>query len=324
MRDVTPETMLGLRAVLALVAAAAAALVVSASLTLGGEQTAFFTVMRGALWVTVPQLALATVGAWRKHGRSADPLWYWVSLAFLLLMFTRLDMAITSGSTGESSEADLLRLTASAFVLIGALREMATYWTNAARSAAAEEGRRLAADLHDGLVQELAYLRRNLTSDAPGPLDPRQVARLADAADRAEERAREVMRTLAFDVDEPFPSRFEREVRDAAGRLGLAVRADVSPFLTVLPGDQEVILRIAVEAITNAARHGDARRVVVSLAARGSGVVMLVKDDGRGFDVAGTVSDGGLRIMGERARDAGGSLRIESSRASGTTVELDL
>jgi signal transduction histidine kinase len=86
------------------------------------------------------------------------------------------------------------------------------------------------------------------------------------------------------------------------------------------------MIRVACEAIRNAARHGDASVVELDLRAEGGRLVLRVRDDGTGFDRSRVPSTEafGLRSMAERAAAVGGELRIRSEVGTGTVVELAL
>ncbi len=92
---------------------------------------------------------------------------------------------------------------------------------------------------------------------------------------------------------------------------------------TALPYEVEgELFRIASEALANARLHASASRIEVELDGADAEVVLRIRDDGTGFDPS--VRDDeryGLRGMEERARLAGGRLRVESSRGGGTLVE---
>jgi signal transduction histidine kinase len=85
-----------------------------------------------------------------------------------------------------------------------------------------------------------------------------------------------------------------------------------------------VLYRVVQEALSNVVRHSGAEMVSVAVQAEGNEVVVLVEDDGGGFD-SNSVGDGaglGLLGMNERAVSAGGSVRVESSPGGGTRVRL--
>jgi signal transduction histidine kinase len=92
---------------------------------------------------------------------------------------------------------------------------------------------------------------------------------------------------------------------------------------TSLPYEVEgELFRIASESLANARLHANASRIEIELAGENDAVVLRIHDDGVGFDPS-VRDDGryGLRGMDERARLAGGTLRVASDRASGTLIE---
>jgi signal transduction histidine kinase len=86
-------------------------------------------------------------------------------------------------------------------------------------------------------------------------------------------------------------------------------------------GQEVHALQIARECISNALRHGEAKKVLITLTqASGSGV-LTVKDDGRGFDPASVTGHGsGLHNLSSRAREMGGTLRLDSAPGRGSAV----
>jgi len=82
--------------------------------------------------------------------------------------------------------------------------------------------------------------------------------------------------------------------------------------------------RIAQEALANAARHAAAGAIAVTLAARDGRIELVVRDDGRGFDVDGRRSRAlGLVSMRERALALGGRFEVMSAPGDGTVVRLE-
>jgi signal transduction histidine kinase len=88
--------------------------------------------------------------------------------------------------------------------------------------------------------------------------------------------------------------------------------------------------RIAQEALTNVIRHAQARRVDVELAPDDGHLLLVMRDDGQGFDVADARKNAaqgrsqGLLSMQERAELAGGELHIDSAPGRGTAVRARL
>ena len=88
---------------------------------------------------------------------------------------------------------------------------------------------------------------------------------------------------------------------------------------------EEVLYRIAQEALHNVVKHAAARQVRVDIRQHEGGVRLRVKDDGKGFDPA-TVPDGHLGLAGMRARTdrVGGTFTCVSEPGSGTAIEVML
>jgi signal transduction histidine kinase len=115
--------------------------------------------------------------------------------------------------------------------------------------------------------------------------------------------------------------------RSYGGAVTIAAEIDPSEMLS--PEQEVAILRIAQEALTNAGKHAQARRVQVALTEAAGNVVLTVRDNGRGFNprtVHGPTREGRLGIYGmkERAALLGGTIRIKSRIGRGTEVRLDL
>jgi signal transduction histidine kinase len=98
---------------------------------------------------------------------------------------------------------------------------------------------------------------------------------------------------------------------------------------TRLPRDLETAcFRIVQEALTNVARHAQAKNVHISLEALEKGLSLSIKDDGIGFDERSRTANGsphrlGLQGMKERALALGGKLHIESVFSKGTEIRVN-
>jgi signal transduction histidine kinase len=113
-----------------------------------------------------------------------------------------------------------------------------------------------------------------------------------------------------------------QELRD---RFSIEVTVDVQLEDEPPPGTRNEIARVVREAITNAARHGSATHVIVTLTRTKARTMLRIRDDGCGMRIAPSAStfEGfGLRNMRDRARVLGGSLAVRSAMDRGTEVEV--
>ena len=78
------------------------------------------------------------------------------------------------------------------------------------------------------------------------------------------------------------------------------------------------------EAITNAARHANAKHIQLSLRLRNSKLIMLIEDDGKGFDLETGVLGRGISDMRRRAAAIDASFYIESNMNTGSIVKLEM
>lgn len=99
---------------------------------------------------------------------------------------------------------------------------------------------------------------------------------------------------------------------------------DLPPLEWLEPPDALHVLRLMQEALTNALKHARATRVRVVTRDQGNKVEIRVEDDGEGFDIQHVAQGRGLRGLQRRARQLGGTLRLESSPGHGTVVTLRL
>lgn len=198
------------------------------------------------------------------------------------------------------------------------------------------ERRRIAADLHDGAVQDLAGISYSLDV-AAGHAETTPRADLRDLLRHAGSVTRESMRQLRSLLVEIYPPNLHETGLEAAitdllaplRRRGIHVELATDGVGRLPPESEQLIFRTAQEALRNVADHAKASHVTVSLE-RGDGtVVALIQDDGEGFDTAaaaGRREDGhfGLALLVDRAGDLGGRLAIESKPGEGTAILLEI
>ena len=194
------------------------------------------------------------------------------------------------------------------------------------------ERRRIARDLHDGVVQDLAGVSYSLAS-----VEPKVDGANRDALREAAVGTRRSIRALRSLLVEIYPP----SLRDAGLRAALSdlaaplasrgIDANVDlPDNVDLPPEVEALLyRGAQEAVRNVVAHAHADHLEMRLTRPDHRAVLDVVDDGIGFDPSQTATPPGkghvgLRVLADLIRDAGGSVEITSGPGGGTRVHLEV
>ncbi len=195
-----------------------------------------------------------------------------------------------------------------------------------------EERRRIAQDLHDHAGQIMTALIMQLTH-LIGHLSTTDTQKLTGELERfrgiAEQGLDEVhklvydLRPLILDdhgLGPAVTSYVETHIRPA----GLEVDFRTVGLEGRLPQETEIAAyRIIQEAVTNTLRHAEAKRLEIRLDRRKDWLIVMVRDDGKGFDVEDTPRASkslGLHGMRERAELLGGTLQVLSVPGAGTTI----
>jgi signal transduction histidine kinase len=243
----------------------------------------------------------------------------------------------TAPAFTDADEANIALLASHAAIVI----DHARLFEDSRELALVGERARLARELHDAMSQSLFSLE--LSAETAGGLLRTDVDRAETELETVRQLARQIVAELRSVVEGLRPADLERDGLVAvlrsqfavAGRVhGVAVEVDVSdedddegdggvPSLD--PDVEHQVLRILQEAVTNALRHAQASRVVVTLAVSDGALVARVADDGVGFDPSARVLRArrlGLTSMQDRADALGGTLAIDSAPGRGTAVEL--
>jgi PAS domain S-box-containing protein len=194
-----------------------------------------------------------------------------------------------------------------------------------------DERRRIARDMHDQFGEHLTALSMEIASlkDLCGTrTDLAARALTLDAiAERLDQDVEQLvwrLRPTALD-DLGLRAALTNYVQEWSGRHGVAAEVHTSGLLDDrLASEVETALyRIAQEALNNVAKHARAQRVEVLLERRPDCVLLIIEDDGVGFDVAkaaGGRHGFGLAGMQERAALVGANLEIETTPGQGTTI----
>ena len=275
--------------------------------------------------VTIGLSLLGGVTLARRAERAGDSVLPWFAAAAIALAYARATFMLfpAPGDTWVSP-GDLVRLGVAAMLAMAIRAEFVEHRSRSQQTAIAEERRRLAREIHDGLAQELAFIvsqSRRLIAREPQAEGLELLAAagqtaLADARRTIFKMNQTNLKTLSAAI-------VERTFR-IADRAGLALDVEVEGELTVDPEVEHEILRIVGEAVSNAARHAKATRVSISIAFENAHVVVRITDDGDGFDpgAARKRRGFGLTSMTQRAESLGGQLRLESQPGSGTVIEV--
>lgn len=203
------------------------------------------------------------------------------------------------------------------------------------------ERRRIARDLHDGVVQNLSGMAFALTATSSrlrerGASADNQREAL-EVLESSAEQTRQAMKDLRTLIIEIAPPTLRREGIHAAllevlrtlEQAGTKTRLELPSNMRLRQDRASLIFRVAQEVLRNVAAHAEASHVSVVLRELDGHAVLRIEDDGRGFtadDVARRRAQGhvGTSAIEELAEDASGSLRIDSEPGKGTTVVLEL
>lgn len=196
-----------------------------------------------------------------------------------------------------------------------------------------EERARIARDVHDGIAQTLAFQRMRIDlwldwiSSEPDRLRNELVELKQVLRDQIADLRRAIfaLRPIQFDQF-GFEVGLQRYVAEFAEQQGWQITIDLSRMAGTLPHELEgVSFRIVQEALTNVAKHASASSVAVVLEQAASELHLLVRDDGRGFDLADRLDQQpghvGLRQIRERLAAIGGRFELRTQSGAGTDIQ---
>jgi signal transduction histidine kinase len=187
-----------------------------------------------------------------------------------------------------------------------------------------QETRRVAADVHDLVMQDLCLALASARQLEDDPEVALRASAVVTAAERALAGAREVLDSLSGRNRRPVAEAVEESVQAAARATPFTF--DASNAQGEVQPDQatfDALVHIGREAVTNAVKHGRAAAVTVVLEYHDEWHVQI-EDDGRGFDPAEPSTGFGLESLSRHARALGGRVVVTSSRGRGTIVSARL
>ncbi len=209
---------------------------------------------------------------------------------------------------------------------------LATLAEQSRRAAILEERNRMAREIHDTLAQGFTGILMQIEAleDRSDEIPSDCLTHLAKARELARSSLAEARRSVwslrlhaleGYDLAGAFTRLIGQMTVGAQAAASFRVHGVPRP----LPSDTEAhILRIGLEALTNAIKHAAASRIRINLTFRRASVRLSVRDDGKGFEVSDVPSGFGLAGMRERAHCIGAKLAIRSKPGEGTSVVLEV
>jgi signal transduction histidine kinase len=260
----------------------------------------------------------------RRAERERDEFQLWLGVGSTIAGMAYLNYALfPSAFTDFLYVGDIFRIAAVIAWGVGTIRVIATYQEAYAGAAVLEERRRVARDIHDGVAQELAFISTQMHSLMVRAEDKETSVQILESVQRALDESRGAISALGRPVNEPFHITLARTAEEVAGRLGTRLVLEIDEGVEVPTAWEEALPRILREAVANAVRHGQARRVSVQLR-DAEGIWLRVVDDGVGFDTSRPRSETsyGMIAMKERTESLGGQFVVDSRPGHGTSISV--
>jgi signal transduction histidine kinase len=189
--------------------------------------------------------------------------------------------------------------------------------------ARAAERARIAREIHDAISQHLFALRMiaaGMRRADPGNQQANAIERISEEALREMQALLIELRPASLDGAGLVPA-LQEICAAYHDRLGVTVDASLDD-VTVPAPVEHALLRIAQEACTNAVRHGNARRLTVSMSRQDGHVELSVRDTGTGFDPAAPQAGSGLAHIRDRVAELGGTVDIDSAPGRGAALPV--
>jgi signal transduction histidine kinase len=193
----------------------------------------------------------------------------------------------------------------------------------AAGGARDAERARIAREIHDAISQHLFALRMiaaGMRRADPGDQQAQAIERISEEALRDMQALLVELRPASLD-GAGLASALQEICAAYRDRLGVAVDASLDDVAVPAPVEH-ALLRITQEACANAVRHGNARRLAVSITRQDGHVELAVRDAGTGFDPAAIRAGSGLAHIRDRVAELGGTVDIDSAPGRGAAITV--
>lgn len=191
----------------------------------------------------------------------------------------------------------------------------------------------IAADLHDEVGSSLSSIHMlsqmaNAQSDTPNSSQKNILNKVSTNAKETMDRMSDIVWMIKPGETEAgsLRQRMERFAAEIAGSRNIELKMDLGEMenVKVSMSQRKNIYLIFKEALNNAAKYSSAEKIDVSASLQNKLLTLMVQDNGKGFDLATTGRGNGLDNMRNRAKESGGSLKIDSSPGAGTSIVLNI
>jgi signal transduction histidine kinase len=283
--------------------------------------------MTAALAVPTLLALVALLGFWRRYRDQGEELDRWLALAALLTMFAEVHAVLTPPpQLTYVSQGDFLRVVSYGVLLTGVWRAIRSAEFG---RAVAEERARVAREIHDGLQQYLFSIATHVSMLRPDTVTEKTIEQLTKAATAAQQEARfAVLALSSASGNAPFDSALRRYVDVLTSDGELAVDLEIDGEVRLAPDEQIEVFRIVQESLANVRKHAGARHADVLITRRSGRRVLVVVDDGSGFESEATDETAragqGLQNIRRRATSIGAAFALRSSPGQGTALEVVL
>jgi signal transduction histidine kinase len=193
-----------------------------------------------------------------------------------------------------------------------------------------DDRERIAKELHDGVIQSLFAVGMSLQGAAALAQDEGITRRIEGAVEDIDGAIRD-LRNYIFGLrpgilaDRQLDQALRELGTEFEQRSGVVTVVDVDPGIGAeLASIASDVVQITREALSNVGRHAEATTCRVSLRRGADGAILMIDDDGGGFDPGAAVEGLGIENLRDRVTSLGGSLDIESGGGEGTTVRAVL
>lgn len=201
-------------------------------------------------------------------------------------------------------------------------------------SALLEDREQISRDLHDSVLQSLYAIGLSLemAQKISPPLPPTAAQARTHAIEQLNRLIHEIRGTIhrlengtiqTFNLAEELASL--QHIYQQAGGLTITLELQTGAMDLLTLEEEQEILHIVREALSNSVRHAHATHIAIALKTRGKRIRLTIDDNGIGFDLSAQHRRGyGLTNMDARARKLGGALRIMSKPQGGTRLAVEL